>query len=95
MINDIIREGTKVCLKIDTGLADDEYIEKRLASFSFECNSELYATLLQNHIIDIYARFKVDIARNCHYYLNDKAISKLKSKLNKEWNGKDHCWKWE
>ena len=92
MFDIITINGTKVLMKIDTKLP----LEKRVALFSFDCDSgnELYAALLANHLENLFREFREDIARHCWLYLgNAEEISKLKSKLNREWNSKDHCWK--
>ncbi len=93
MIESIEREGTKVIIKINTGLN----VEKHVLWFVHELQHEYMSELLKEHLRDLMCKHKdklrVEAAKNPHFYLEPKEISKLKSKLVKEWNGSKHCWK--
>ena len=89
MIESIIRTDNTVFLKINTGLC----IKEPVIYFNYSAGSEMHAELLRNRLYDLQFKAKQNIARNCLVYLNKNEISKLKSKLVKEWNGSKHCWK--
>lgn len=89
MINEIVRDGTKVYLKIDLNLPADETV----LIFEMDCCEQRFAELLKNHLRELEKQWKRIIAKGCLCYLEKEEISRLKSRLNKEWNGKDHCWK--
>lgn len=93
MIKSIEREGTKVVIRIDTGLD----IDKKIIILNYETNSEIYAELLKLQLWDQREKFQKQIAQSVIkyplLYLTCEEVSKLKSMLIKEWNGAKHCWK--
>lgn len=89
MIETIRRTDTTVRLEINTGLC----IKEPVIFFTYDCSSEMSAELLRQHLYDLRFKSKQDIARDCIMYLSKEEVSKLKSKLVKEWNGARHCWK--
>lgn len=89
MIESIEREGTKVVIKINTGLQ----VEKPILSFYWECQFEYVAELLKYQLRNQFDKLKKKIAKQPHFYIEPKELSELKSKLVHEWNGAKHCWK--
>ena len=89
MIESIGRDGTNVIIQINTGLQ----VAKPILSFVWECQHEYVAELLKYQLWDQEFRYKAEIAKQPHLYLEPKEISALKSKLVKEWNGSKHWWK--
>lgn len=89
MIESIEREGTKVVIRINTGLN----IEKPILSFYWECQDEYVAELLKYQLRNQFDEFKKEIAKQPYLYLKPKELSELKSKLVHGWNGSKHCWK--
>ncbi len=89
MIESIRRTDTTVSLGIHTALG----VSEPVIYFNLNTGSEIHAELLRQHLYDLRLRAKKIIARNCLIYLDKEEISKLKSKLAKEWNGSKRCWK--
>lgn len=89
MIESIERVGTKVVIKIRTGIQ----VKESVLSFDWECEYEYVAELLKYQLLEQEAKDKQDIAKQPHLYLVPKELSELKSKLDHEWNGSKHCWK--
>ena len=89
MIESIRRIDATVLLEINTDLC----IKSPVEYFSFDAGTERSAELLRKHLCDLKHKAHQAIARNCLKYLDRDEISKLKSKLVKEWNGNKHCWK--
>lgn len=90
MIESISRNGGTLLLEINTSLC----IKSPIVWFGFDAVTELAAELLRKHLYDLMDNQKKEIARDCLRYLSKEEISRLKSKLVKEWNGSKHCWKW-
>ena len=93
MIESITRGETQVIIKINTGLS----VERPVVCFTWDCQYEYVAELLKEHLQSLIVKhedkLREEAAKNPHYYLESKEISKLKSKLVHEWDGSKHCWK--
>ena len=89
MIESIERDGCNVILKINLNLK----VEKPVICFDFKCQDEYIAELLKRHLQKNLVSHNHQIAQNPMSYLACDEISKLKSKLVKEWDGSKHCWK--
>ena len=93
MIESITRGEAQVIIKINTGLS----VERPVVCFTLDCQYEYVAELLKEHLQSLIGKHEdklgEEAAKNPHYYLESKEISKLKSKLVHEWNGSKHCWK--
>ena len=89
MIESIRRTESTVFLEINTGLS----IKEPVIWFKFDDDSEMSAELLRQRLYDFRFEANRSIARDCLMYLSKEEISKLKSRLVKDWNGSKHCWK--
>ena len=89
MLESIEREGTKVVININTGLN----VNEQILLFEWEAADEIFAELLQLQLREQERKYKAEIAKQPHLYLEPKEISELKSKLVHGWNGSKHCWK--
>ena len=89
MIESIEREGTKVVIRINTGLN----VNENILHFEWEAEDETFAELLKYRLWDQESKYKANIARQPWLCLEPKEISELKSKLVHGWNGSKHCWK--
>ena len=93
MIESIEREGTRVIININTGLA----IQWKNIALNLETGKELFAELLKDRLHNQFKEFKKEIAQQVVkyplLYLEREEVSKLKSMLVKEWDGSKHCWK--
>jgi hypothetical protein len=84
----IYHKDTKVIICIDSMLSDPN-----LYNFTFNCGDNHYAQLLCRHLCNLHEKYKKEIAFQALHYLCPEQISDLKKEL-KNWNSKDHCWKW-
>ena len=91
MIESIEREGTKVVIRINTGLN----IEKLVLYFEWNCSYEYVAELLKYQLCNQFKELKKQIAKQTAkhplIYLTREEVSELKSTLVHEWNGSKHC----
>ena len=89
MIESIRRTESTVFIEINTRLC----IKEPVIRFNFDASSEMSAELLRQRLYDLRFEANRNIARDCLMYLGKEEISKLKSRLVKEWDGSKHCWK--
>ena len=89
MIESIRRTDATILLEINTGVC----IKSPIVWFSFDAGTEMSAELLRRHLYDLRFESKKATAKDCLMYLSKEEISKLKSRLVHEWDGRKHCWK--
>lgn len=93
MIESIKREGTEIVIEINTGLNT----KGNILILKWNAENEIFAELLKYQLWNELDKFKKEIVKKVAkypgLYLEDREISKLKSKLVHEWNSSKHCWK--
>ena len=93
MIESITRVEAKVIININTGLR----VGRPIVCVPWDCQYEYAAELLKEHLQSLIVKhedkLRKEAAKNPQFYLEPKELSKLKSKLVKEWDGSKHCWK--
>ena len=88
-IYEIKRDGSRVIIYVHSNLKT----KTPIYPFKFELKDTEYAELLKDHLLQIEKKFYEFVAKNPEYFIFGKDISRLKSKLVKHWDGKNHCWK--
>ena len=84
------RQNTNVVLEWNSKLGTC----KPVFPFSFDCGDDQeYAELVTRHFNKLLEDWKEEIAKEFYLYIDDVEVTKLKRKLNKEWDSKNNFWK--
>ena len=90
MIDKIYRDNAKVIMRLDSKLGTCRPIYNWKWSYGNDQEAAELATRLWNKRFN---EFKEEIAKEFWYYLDAHEITKIKRKLNKEWDSKNGWWK--
>ncbi len=86
----VTRDDVEVMISIHSGL---QGVSAPRYTFSFIADSENEAEMLRQQIEESICEHNEYVAANPFAYLESPEISKLKKRLNEEWDGRNHCWK--